>query len=139
MLSSMSHDAIDQMERDIDAHMRAAMPEAFAWMLEARRRHADAGEPGGVPPPPEPRTVEIDDKKSRQPTLKVVVSAPPGDAEVEALLGSLLLQSYAAASKSYRLAENFTTEGLPVEMRDVHLHQAARLTRACAELTVALA
>jgi hypothetical protein len=76
---------------------------------------------------------------SAQPVDAVVRVAPaPSDDAVEALLGSLLIETFEAASKSYQLARDHTRPGQPVTMRDVCLDQAARLTRACAEVSTAL-
>jgi hypothetical protein len=129
----------DAVEQELDDRMRDKMPEAFAWMLEARQRHD--GEPGYVRPPPAPTAVEMDGaKRSKKPTVTTVVQvAPaPGDAEIEGLLGALMIECFQAANKSYQLASNHTVGGLPVEMRDIYIRQAARLTRACAEVSTAL-
>jgi hypothetical protein len=76
--------------------------------------------PDGEPPKPKERVISV--------------APAPGDAEIEAVLGALVAESFAAATRSYQLARDATTVGL----RDVHVHQAARLTRACAEVTTAL-
>jgi hypothetical protein len=80
----------------------------------------------------------IDDRVDRVDDVVVRVAPAPGDDEVEALLGSLMVESYAAASRSYGLARRSTAPGESIALRDVYLHQAARLTRACAEVAIAL-
>jgi hypothetical protein len=69
----------------------------------------------------------------------VPVAPPPADVEIEALLGGLMVEVYVAAKKSFALAHNYTQPGQAAEMRDMHIGQAARLTRAYAELVEALA
>jgi hypothetical protein len=50
------------------------------------------------------------------------------------VLWALAAESLAAATRSFELAREATTVGL----RDIHVHQAARLTHACAEVSTAL-
>jgi hypothetical protein len=124
------NDAIAQLEADIDRRMREKMPDAYARMLEARQERngfeqlpdlSPAGDKLGDGPP--------------KPRERVVKVAPaPSDAEVEAVLGALVGESFAAAIKSFQLAREATT----VELRDLHAHQAARLTKACGEVATAL-
>jgi hypothetical protein len=67
----------------------------------------------------------------------VRVAPAPSDEAVEALLGALLIETYVEAMRSFRLARDYTKSGEPVEMRDIHLHQAHRLARAFADLVEA--
>jgi hypothetical protein len=48
-------------------------------------------------------------------------------------------ETSAAARRSFQLARDYTQPGQLVEMRDIHIYQGARLTRAFAELVEALA
>jgi hypothetical protein len=117
----------DTVEAETERLMRAAMPREFAEMTKARARRA--GEPAAdlahkvlthEPPKPKERVIRV--------------AAAPGDAEIEAVLGSLMCETFAASRRSYQLAQEATTVGL----RDLHVHQAARLSRACAEVATAL-
>jgi hypothetical protein len=65
---------------------------------------------------------------------KVRVAPPPGDDEIEGLLGSLMVTVHGEAMKSFALARDHTQPGQLVEMRDIHIHQGARLVRAFADL-----
>jgi hypothetical protein len=61
-------DEIAALEADIDARLKAAMPQAYMQMVGARERHA--GEPGYVLPPepaplPAPLKIEIDYRDAR--------------------------------------------------------------------------
>jgi hypothetical protein len=66
------------------------------------------------------------------------VASAPGDAEVEALLGSLMTTVYVEAQKAFRLARTEARPGGNVYIYEACSSQAARLCRAFAELTVAL-
>jgi hypothetical protein len=61
------------------------------------------------------------------------------DDDIEACLAGLMTEAYREARRSFRLARAHTQPGERVEMRDVHVHQATRLTRAFADLVEALA
>jgi hypothetical protein len=120
-------DAIAQLEADIDRRMRAKMPDAYAEMLANRR----------ASPPNSFSTAVLCELGSDPPKLKervVKVAPAPSDTEIEAVLGALAAESFAAATRSFQLAREASLVGL----RDVHAHQAARLTRACAEVSTAL-
>jgi hypothetical protein len=69
----------------------------------------------------------------------VHVDPPPGDAEIEALLGGLMVTVYVEAMKSFDEARKATAVGQLVELRDIHINQGARLVRAFAELVEARA
>jgi hypothetical protein len=114
----------DELEAETDRLMQRAMPKAYAAMIANRQRRD--GE------------VTIDSADGRG-TMTVVVSAAPTDSQIEALLGSLLVQSYVAASTSFKLAASHTKPGQPLALRDAFVHQGARLSRACVELSEALA
>jgi hypothetical protein len=80
-------DAIDLLERDIDAHMQAARPWDYAKMLVARAQRASPSD--AALSPPKERVVKV--------------AAAPDDGAVEAMLGNLLIESYLAATKSFEL------------------------------------
>jgi hypothetical protein len=63
-----------------------------------------------------------------------VVEAPPSDDDIERLLGSLMVTVHDEAMKSFALAREHTQSGQLVELRDIHIHQGARLCRAFADL-----
>jgi hypothetical protein len=88
----------------------------------------DAEELRAAEGPPPPQLVDA----------VVRVAAAPSDDAVEALLGSLLVESYVAASKSFELAREATRAGELIALRDAYVDQAARLTRASAEVAQAL-
>jgi hypothetical protein len=100
----------------------------------------DAKALGCEPPEPVEAASQTSSKPVSSPREQVVQVAPsPSDAEIEALLGSLMATVYVQAMKSFEEARKATVAGQPVAMRDIHIHQGARLTRACAEVAVALA
>jgi hypothetical protein len=61
------------------------------------------------------------------------------DDPVEVMLADLMVKSYAEAMKAFALASANTAPGQLVEMRDIHIGQATRLTRAFADLVEARA
>jgi hypothetical protein len=124
-------DAVAQLEAETDERLRRVLPaSAFSAMLEARRERT--GEPL---PDLTPIGVKVGNDEPPKAKERVIRVAPaPGDAEIEAVLGALAAESFAAAMRSFELARGATL----VELRDVHAHQAARLTRACAEVSAAL-
>jgi hypothetical protein len=61
------------------------------------------------------------------------------DDEIEAELRSLMAAVSSEARRSFQLAHEHTQPGQLVELRDIHIGQAARLTRAYCELVEALA
>jgi hypothetical protein len=68
-----------------------------------------------------------------------VEDTPCGPQTVEETLLRLMGETSAAATESFALAKSYTRAGQLIEMLDVHIHQAARLTRAFAELVEAQA
>ncbi len=120
----MTDDAIDPLERDLDLKIGKMMPSSYARMVEARRRRncGDGGDCAAEPDSP--------------PEVVVRVAPAPGDAEVEALLGSLLTEVYIETQRSFRLARQ---SGESIELRDVYVGQGARLAKAFAMLSEALA
>jgi hypothetical protein len=110
-------DAIAQLEADIDRRMREKTPCEFAEMIEARRQRT-----GG--PLPE----------------RIIHVAPPADdRSIEALLTSLMAETYVEAQRSFAMARGHSAAGQLAGMRDVHIAQGARLCNALSMLTVALA
>jgi hypothetical protein len=71
--------------------------------------------------------------------LVVRVAPPAGDREIEALLTGLMATVYVEAQRSLEEARRATVPGAPIEMRSVSVHEACRLSKAFAMLTVALA
>jgi hypothetical protein len=59
--------------------------------------------------------------------------------DIEQTLIGLMEEVSVEAKRSFQLARDHTQPGQLVELRDIHIHQAARLTRAYAELVEALA
>jgi hypothetical protein len=53
----------------------------------------------------------------------------PSDEQVEAMLGGLMPLVFIEAAKSFELARRSTAPGEPVELRDLYLRQAARLSK----------
>jgi hypothetical protein len=68
------------------------------------------------------------------------VAAPRlDDHGIEATLIDLMAETRTEAKRSFQLAREHTQPGQLVELREIHIGQAARLTRAYAELVMALA
>jgi hypothetical protein len=72
-------------------------------------------------------------------TSRPGVEAQPSDSDIDALLGSLMVTVHGEAMKSFALARDHTVPGGLIDMRDIHIGQAARLTRAFADLVEARA
>jgi hypothetical protein len=68
----------------------------------------------------------------------VRVAPAPADDEIEALLGSLMIETYVKAMQAFRLADANAQPGGQVETYSVAASSAVRLTRACAEVATAL-
>jgi hypothetical protein len=109
----MTQDQIDALERSCDETMRLKAPQLYARMLEARRIHNNGDGP-------ESESV-------------VRVAEPPSDQAIEAMIGALMIESFAAASRSFGLAQQCAFPG-GEQLRSVHIGQAARLATAFGEL-----
>jgi hypothetical protein len=74
-----------------------------------------------------------DEHLRRDQDVVLRVAPLPSDDEIEALLGSSMVTVYSEAQKSFALAPEHTARGQLAEMRDIHIHRGARLTRAYAD------
>jgi hypothetical protein len=67
------------------------------------------------------------------------IDARSADHDIDATLVELMAEVRIEAKRSLRLAREHTVPGGLIELRDVHIHQGARLVRAYAELVEAQA
>jgi hypothetical protein len=133
------NDPIEALELDIDRRLKAANPAGFDRMIAARRERATEL---GSEPPPTFTAVAVNARRDEPPgpkELVVRVNPPASDEAIEALLTSLMAETFVEAQRSFAMARGCSVAGQPAGLRDTHIGQGARLCRAFAEMTVALA
>jgi hypothetical protein len=117
----MTEDAIAALERDTDALLKQARPEAYARMIAARVAHA--GEDGFAPPPKQaPRSVV------RERVLHV--GEPLDSRQIEAMTGTLIADVFDRAMRTLALADMYAQTGWSVDIYTVASVQAVRSSRA---------
>jgi hypothetical protein len=110
-------DKVALLEAQCDRLMRERAPRLYAEMMANRR--ALNCEP--------------------EPVRTIKVGPPASDEAVEGMLTSLMGEVYIECRRSLSLAASAVVPGAPIEPRATAIHEAYRLARAMAMLTVALA